>query len=100
MAENGLVLGGGFTDSRNQLLRDDQEVNWGLRLDVVNDDAVLIFVFDLGGDFSIDDLLEKRLGHAGNVWLRIAPIAREFTKRAGSDWPAEKCGRRRARGCS
>lgn len=33
-----------------------------LRLDVVQDDAEVVLVLDLGGDFTIDDALEDGFG--------------------------------------
>ena len=63
MAEQRFVAGRGFADARDQFLRNDQQVHGGLRLDVVEDDAVFVLVLDLGGDFAIDDFLEDRLGH-------------------------------------
>ena len=38
-------------------------MNRRLRLDVMNDDAVFVFVFDFRGDFAIDDFLEEGFGH-------------------------------------
>jgi hypothetical protein len=38
-------------------------MNWRLRLDVVKHDAVLILVFDLRRNLSINDLLENGFAH-------------------------------------
>jgi hypothetical protein len=38
----------------------------GLRIDVVDRDAVLVLVRELGGDLTVDDFLENRFGHGGN----------------------------------
>jgi len=38
-------------------------MNRSLRLDVVQDDADLILVLNLGGDVAVDDFLEDGLGH-------------------------------------
>ncbi len=68
MAEDGLILGLGFADARYHFFGDNQEVNGRLRLDVVENDAVLILVFDAGGDLARDDFFEdghRRLGDTG-----------------------------------
>ena len=65
MAELGFVVGGGFTDAWNKFFRDDQQMNGRLRLDVVDDDAAVVLVLDLGGDFAVDDFLEERFRHGG-----------------------------------
>jgi len=38
-----------------------------LGLDVVNDDAAVVFVFDFRGDFAVDDFVEKGFGHFGFI---------------------------------
>ena len=63
VSEDGLVVGGGLADARNDFLRHDQQVHRGLRLDVVENDAMLILVFDLGGDFPVDDFLKDGFAH-------------------------------------
>ena len=63
VAEGGLVGEGGFADARDEFFRDDEEVNRGRGLDVVEDDAVFILVLDAGRDFAVDDALENCLGH-------------------------------------
>ena len=65
VAEEGLVFGCGFADARYQFFRDDQKVRGSLRLDIVENDAALVLVFDLGGNFAIDDFLEDGFGHGG-----------------------------------
>ena len=76
VAEHGLVGGGGFRNSRNQFFRDDQQVDRGLRLDVVQDYAEVVFVFDLGGNLAINDALEDSLGHG----RRLAVVQTEDTE--------------------
>ena len=66
MAENSLVVRRGFGDSRNDFLWYDQQMNRGLRLDVVQHDAVLVLVFNAGGDFAVDDFLEEGF-HTGTA---------------------------------
>lgn len=63
MAEEGLVSGGRFAHARYQFFGDDQKVSRRLRLDVVEDDAMLVLVLDPGGNFAIDDFLEDGFGH-------------------------------------
>ena len=65
MAEDGFVGGRGCGETLNQLFGDDQQVHGGLRLDVVEDDAEVVFVFDLGGDFAVDDALEDGFHRRG-----------------------------------
>jgi hypothetical protein len=63
MTEDALILRFGFADAGNQFLRHDEQMHGRLWLDVVEDDAVLVLVFDPGGDFTVDDFLEDRFGH-------------------------------------
>jgi len=63
VAEQGFICGRGRADAGNGLLRDDQQVDGRLGSDVVEDDAAVVLVLDLGGDFAVDDFLEERLGH-------------------------------------
>lgn len=68
VAQHGLVVGHGFAHAGYRFFRYDQQVNGGLRLNIVEGDANLIFVFDTGRDLAIDDFLEKGLGHGGEVF--------------------------------
>lgn len=65
VAEHGFVGGGRFRNARNQLLGDDEQVDGGLRLDVVEDEAEVVFVFDLGGNRAVDDALEDGFHRRG-----------------------------------
>jgi hypothetical protein len=68
VAEGGLVVGRGFADAGDDGFGDDEQVDGGLRLDVMNDDAVLVFVLDARGYFSGDDAFEEgRHGGCVNV---------------------------------
>lgn len=67
MAEDGFVSWSGFSDARDNFLRDDEQVHRRLRLDVVEDEALIVLVFDLGGDFSGDDAFEDGLGHGRQI---------------------------------
>lgn len=59
VAELGFVGGRGFADAGYQFFGDNEEVDGGLGLDVVDDDAAVVLVFDLRGDFAVDDFLEE-----------------------------------------
>ena len=63
MAKDALIGVGGIAHARYQFFGDDQKVDGRLRIDVVEHDAVLVLVLDLGGDFAIDDFLEDRFSH-------------------------------------
>ena len=54
----GLVFGGSFADSGDGLTGDDKNVSRGLWVDVVDGDAEIVFVFDVGRDFTVHDLLK------------------------------------------
>lgn len=58
MAEEGGVFGGGFSDADEEFLGDEEKVGGGLGGDVVDDDALVVFVLDGRGDFAVDDSLE------------------------------------------
>ena len=60
-------------------------------LDVVEDDAVLVLVFDFRRDFAVDDALKDGLGHGGAGH-------RGFTETATAGWRRAPYGRRRDRG--
>lgn len=66
MTEDRLIGGGGIADPGDQLLRNDQQVHGRLGLDVMDDDAAFVLVLDAGGNFAVDDFLEKSLGHRRN----------------------------------
>ncbi len=65
VAEDVFVVRSRLGHARNGPLRNDEQMNRRLRLDVVEDDAVFILVLDFRGDFAVDDFLEKGLGHGG-----------------------------------
>ena len=68
VTEQRLVIGRSGADAGDDLFRDDEEVGGRLRRDVVEDDAEVVLVLDLGGDFSGDNALEKS-GHGGRRWV-------------------------------
>lgn len=59
MAEDGLLIGDGFADARDDDLGNDEQVNGGGGSDVVDDDTVVVLVLDAGGDFAGDDAFKK-----------------------------------------
>jgi len=59
MAEDGLVIGGGFADARDGLLRDDENMHRCLWGSVPEGAAEIVLVEDVGGDFPFVDFLEK-----------------------------------------
>ena len=63
MPEYALIGGGGFAHAGDNFFRHDQQVHGRLGLDVVEDDAVLVLVLELRGDFAGDDTFENRFGH-------------------------------------
>ena len=67
VAEERLVGGGGFTHAGNEFFWNDQKMDRSLRLDVMQDDAEVVLVLDLGGNFAVDDALEDGFWHGENL---------------------------------
>jgi len=63
VAERGFIGSGGLLGARDEALGDDEQVYGGLRVDVVDDDAAVVLVLDLRGDFPVDDALKKGFRH-------------------------------------
>ena len=63
MAQGGFIGWGGVADAGDHGLGNDQQVNGCGGLDVVDDDAAVVFVFDLGRNLAVDDALKEGLGH-------------------------------------
>ena len=59
MAEEGLIFRAGFADACDQFFWDHQHMHRCLWLDIVNGDAELVLMGDLGGDFPSDDFLKE-----------------------------------------
>ena len=110
--EYGLVAWIRRADASDDVFRHDQQVNRRLRLDVVQDDAMFVLVFDLRRNFALDDPLKNRLGHGEKriacentrnnrkgkrFLLRVSGFS-SATETTAADWSREPCGRRRARG--
>ncbi len=53
------LIGSGLADPRNDGLGNQQEVDGGLRLNVMDHDAVVVLVFDSGRNFAGDDAFEE-----------------------------------------
>ena len=72
VAEKRLVGGGGFTHAGTEFFWNDQKMDRSLGLDVVQDDAEVVLVLDLGGDFTVDDALEDGFWHGRKLrWERV-----------------------------
>ena len=61
MPHQRLVLRPQRLDVCNRLLRNEQQVGGGLRVDVLEHDAVFVFQYDVRRDLAIDDPLKDRL---------------------------------------
>lgn len=64
MADEFLVVGVGFGEGDDVLARGDEDVDGGLRMDVGEGVALVVFVDRGGGDGAVDDLAEEA-GHGG-----------------------------------
>lgn len=69
-----LIGDGRRGDARNQFLGNNQKVHGRLWINVVNDDAELVLMFDLRRNFAVDDFLKKRLH--GVSWPRVGSRVR------------------------
>lgn len=61
VAEQRLVLFLAFRQSGYRSFGNDQEMNRGLLVDVMDDDTVLVFMLDIRRDFPVDDFAEYTL---------------------------------------
>ena len=59
MAEKRRVFGLRFTNSSDHLFGDHQNMRWRLRVDVVDSNALSVFVFDLSRNFAGDNFFEE-----------------------------------------
>ena len=60
-AERGLIFRHGLADTRDELLRHDEDVNGSLRIDVVEGGDEVVLIDERRGDLTVDDFLEKGL---------------------------------------
>ena len=67
VAEHFVVVGDCFCNSRNGLLRNNQDVCGGLRLDVAKRDDEVVFVNDLRRYFARDDFFEQGFAHVNRL---------------------------------
>ena len=63
VAEEGLIFGRSFCHTCDQFFRNHQHMHGRLGLYVVDGDAVLILMRNLGGNFMVDDFLKYGLRH-------------------------------------
>ncbi len=70
VTEDRLVRRRGFADARYHLFGHNQKVHGRLRLNVVKHHAVLVLVFDAGGNFAGDDFFEERFHGAAEEQAR------------------------------
>ena len=66
MPDMGLIGGLEGLDPRYQFFGDDEQVDGGLRLDVVDGDAEIVLVLDPRRDLPVDDALKDRLLRGGH----------------------------------
>ena len=59
MAEEALIIGLGGSDASDGFFRNDEDVDRGLRRDVAEGEALVVFENDVGGDFAGDDFFEE-----------------------------------------
>jgi len=60
MSEQGGLIRRGFADPRDNGFWNDEKMHRGLRTDVADGHATVIFMENPGGDFPGDDFLEER----------------------------------------
>src|SRR4051812_6614067 len=63
MADDELIIGRCGFNPGNWFFGNEQKVHRRLRLNIMNDDAELVFVFDLRGNFASNDSFENGLSH-------------------------------------
>ena len=84
MAEEGLVGGLGRADAGKGMFGYDEEVDGGLRIDVVKHDAFVVFVFDFRRDFAVDDFGEEsffaHVGEEDRNLRRTGQVRAEVTR--------------------
>ena len=69
MAEHHLIFCRGVAELHQRLLGDEQGVQWGAGVDVLESQAQLVFIDDGGGDFAGDDFFEQGLWQGAHVGL-------------------------------
>lgn len=63
-------------DGPYRLLGNDQDVGWGLGVDVAKSEQFVRFQYDVGRDFAVDDLHKQIVGHGGflGAWLALSMV--------------------------
>ena len=74
MANDGAILFGDVVQRGDMLLRDHQKVHWGLRVDIVKGEDLIIFVYLLGRNLAVDDLAEQTIRAVLLGWLRVRSV--------------------------
>ena len=93
VAEEALIIGLGGSDAGDGFFRNDEDMNRGLRRDVAEGEALVVFENDVSGDFAGDDFFEK--GHASwrlSSWARWLDAASERMKETISLIKPEQSG--------
>jgi hypothetical protein len=62
-AEQKGVLGVGIEEGGEVLLGNDQDVRWGLWLEIVKGDDIVVFIGDVRGQLACGDSAEDTVGH-------------------------------------
>ena len=69
VSEEGLVFRPGLPDSRDRFPWHDQNVNGGLRVEIVEGHHIVVLINDGGGYFFGGDSLENGLGHTNQTMV-------------------------------
>lgn len=85
MAKERLAFGCHFGNPRKWRLGDDEDVHGCLRRDVVDGDALRIFMRNSCRDLAVDDLLEKSLGHG-----EVLAVHRSVSRRNRLTWARQR----------
>ena len=67
MTDQLMILGRGFAEAGDRLLRHDEDMRRRLGVDVAKGTDLVILKHDLGGNLAGDDLLENGFAHAASV---------------------------------
>lgn len=67
VAKDRLISGLRFAEARDDFVGHNQHVHRCLRRNIAEDEAVLVTVYHIGGDFTVADFLENRLHSARNL---------------------------------
>ena len=68
------VLTLNIIDGPDRFLGDDQDVSWGLGVDVAKSEHLIGFEHDVGRDFTVDDFDEQIVGHVEflGIWIPVS----------------------------